>query len=55
MEVLESDFAKAKGIMSEWEWTHGGYEALYNSQKRRLQKEIQDREDQMKKSLKSKK
>ncbi len=55
MEVLEADFAKARETLSDWEWTHGGYEALYNSQKNRLAKEIEARNAQMKTNSRSKK
>lgn len=55
LEVLEADFDKARKEMSEWEWTHGGYECLYTSQKRRLLKEIDARNAQIKSRSNSKK
>jgi hypothetical protein len=39
LEGLEKTFDKAKETLTDWEWTHGGYESLYNSNKRRLIKE----------------
>lgn len=39
LEGLEKTFDKARKTLTDWEWTHGGYEALYTSQKKRLEKE----------------
>mgnify|MGYP003459806209 FL=1 len=53
LETLEVDFAKAKALMSEWEWHSGGYLALYLSQKNRLLKAKENAE--LKKNSRTKK
>lgn len=55
LESLEIDFSKAKAQLSEWEWLHGGYLALYLSQKSRLLKEKEKREQQDSKNKRTKK
>ncbi len=55
LESLERDFMKAKEEMSEWDWLHGGYLSLYLSNKNRLLKEKEKRDEIYRKNKRAKK
>lgn len=55
LESCERDFMAAKEVMSEWDWLHGGYLSLYLSQKNRLLREKEQREQQNAKNRRTKK
>jgi len=44
IEKCKESFMKAKEEMGYWDWHIGGYEALYNSQMKRLLKEKEQKE-----------
>jgi len=41
--------------MTQWDWEYGGYEALYTSQKKRLLKEKETRDEIYRKNKRAKK
>jgi len=55
LESLERDFMDAKSKMSEWDWLHGGYLSLYLSNKNRLLKEKEKRDEIYRKNKRAKK
>jgi len=55
LETLERDFSKARETMTQWDWEYGGYEALYTSQKKRLLKEKETRDEIYRKNKRAKK
>lgn len=55
LDSLERDFKIAREQMSDWDWYQGGYLSLYLSQKNRLLREKEQREQQTNKNKRAKK